>query len=248
MGTFEQARREEAEAIPWIGGPRGAQEQATLGRAQDDEITLLKEAVRMQAGPFTCPDDALDIIGKDFGIPRFPGEADGTAPTDATDPSTGSGYRGRLCNAWATWELAGTKAAIIASLHAFGFDDASVSIYEFFEWPTPDGWWSKFYVVLRSGGFFSVSPLLWGSFQWGEVTWGTTATTADIRQIVGQILKWKSAHSLPVKVVLWFDGEIWGPMVWGDSVWGGTSAAWRLANLWGNTIWGGFNWGNGTWT
>lgn len=202
---FREARREEAERIPWIGGPRGALEAETLGAAQDDEVNLLKDAVKAQAGPYSCPDDALDLVGDDLGIHRFPDEPNGTAPVGSTP---GSGYRGRLCKAWPTWEQSGTSIGVEASLKAYGFAD--VRVYEDFEGHFAQGeWYSRFWIVIGPDfGTLALDPL-YAPFTGGpETTGGSTATPAQVRQVKLQILKWKSGHSYPVMVILHFPGVI----------------------------------------
>lgn len=212
MGTFKQARREEIERIPWLGGnERGIGLAEALGASQDTETDLLKDTLLIACGPYTCHNDALDLIGNDMQIERFAGESNGTAP-DPTTGEGGSGYRGRLCAAWATWEKAGTELAIVDSLKAYGFLD--VAVYEDFEghWFLGD-WYSRFLVVIGPdfGRILGIdgaplAPLIAPFFT--PATGGSTASSAQILAVVRQILKWKSAHSYPVKVILRFGGAI----------------------------------------
>lgn len=240
MGSFEQARREEAEAIPWIGGDRGAREEAALGAAQDDELAILKNALRMQAGPYTCPDDALDLIGPDFDTPRLPGEANGAAPTAA---ETGSGLRGRICGAWDAAENGGLAAGIIAALRAYGIED--VRVIEDFEGTfAPGDWYSRFWVFL--GPAMPWTPLLLGSSECvlGTCTLGSTVgfffpyrVAPDVNEVKRLVLKHKSAHSYPVAVVLMFEttellgiNTTLGSMTLGA---GDDAAIWRIGKLFG---------------
>jgi hypothetical protein len=112
-GSFVGARLEE---VPdWALGPDGAALQTALGDDQDGAISGLEDAAKMSS-PFLCPDDALDIVGATFLLPRCPGEVNGTAPVGA---AAGAGYRGRLCGAWAAWQWAGTPTAVLSQLTTY---------------------------------------------------------------------------------------------------------------------------------
>jgi hypothetical protein len=63
-------------------------------------------------------------------------------------------------------------------------------------------------VVIGPGMPFA--PLLGGFVQSPDTTGGSTATPADVRSIVRQILKWKEPSSYPVKVILRFPDAILG--------------------------------------
>jgi hypothetical protein len=242
-----------AELAPSLNDDEGQAFARALGGAQDDELLLLRVAALCRLVAF-CPDDALDGVGAWLNIERFPGEVDGTAL-----PPTG--YRGRLLAAWETWAKAGSAQAIIDSLNGWGLPD--VAVFGTPEWPYIDpldpATWIKgsysniFPVIGPDFGSTGIGPQLWGSFNWGDpdMTWGSSATPAQIAQIEGQILKWKFASSLPVKVVLTFGGQfVWGvsefggPDTWGD-VGGESPCQWLMSNVWGaDMLWGEFNWGN----
>ncbi|MEP7123140.1 MAG: hypothetical protein ABJE95_19585 [Byssovorax sp.] len=194
---FKQGREETIARIPWLGNARGIAFEGTLGAEQDAELARLKDAARMSASPFLCPDDALDRMGADFDIERFDGEANGT---------TTSGYRGRLCAAWTTWQKAGSPQAVIDSLIAYGL--LEVAVVQDFEGNYFQGdMYNRFEV--RLGPHFGalgfqplVAPFIPDAE--GTITGGSTATLREIQAIKRQILKWKAAHSYPVRVALQF--------------------------------------------
>jgi hypothetical protein len=228
---FVAARLADLRPIRWLSGLWEGVAK-TLGAAQDEESATLKATVSMRVGPH-APDDILHLLAVNFGLPLFYNE-------------TFESLRGRIVEAFPTWEEAGLPEAIVRSLRAYGID--GVDVKHFADWPTPDNWFSKFYVVL------SVTPWItqrWGFFEWADSeTWGTSATAAEKNAVLGQVVFWKSPQSLPVSIINTFgDGLVWGVDVWGSTTWGGQSVIWPLANLWGAdwVKWGAFNWGNGKW-
>ncbi len=232
--TFVSVRL--AELRDPMNGPQAQALARALGSAQDDEMARLRVAALARL-PLYCPDDALDGVGRWLNIERFPSETD-----DA--------YRDRIKEAWATWKIAGSADAIVKSLQAYGITDVQVvSDYDFGS--THD--YSMFVVILGPDfGTLAFEEQTWGTFSWGDdSTWGSTATEEQRDQIIGQILKWKSAHSVPVFVCLDFGGGfIWGVSEWGDaSTWGDPDPClWYLANIWGESmVWGESVWGTGRW-
>jgi hypothetical protein len=219
-GSF--ARYREALLGPCNNGPEGRGYARGLGNVCDAQVDLLRLAALCRL-PTRCPDDALDHVGAWLQIPRFPGEPDGTLTT---------GYRGRLCAAWATWKKAGSAQAIIDSLHAYGFVD--VEVFTTCEqvnddgtivpaWPEHDGY-SDFWVLLGPD-FGTIAPpetQTWGEFTWGgQTVWSSTAALSLFQAVRGQVLKWKAAHAHPVRVIFYVDGFVWGPSLWGEGTWGG---------------------------
>lgn len=250
-GAFERCRL--GELPTFLDGPNGRGSARALGAQQDVEQAVLTDAVLMRYPP-RCPPDALDILGASSDLQRFPGEPDG-----AVIPP--SGYHGRLLARWETWKKAGSYAAIPASLNAYGLPDVLALGNP--EWPAYDpadpstwknGSYSNTHTVLGPGfGTTGIGPQLWGQFNWGDpdMTWGSTATPAQIAQIERQILKWKCATALPVSVILYFGGSfVWGLSEWGDGdTWGDVDGEspcqWLMSNVWGpDMMWGEFNWGN----
>jgi hypothetical protein len=229
---FVEARLADLRPIRWLSGLWEGVAK-TLGAAQDEESATLKAAVSMRVGPH-APDDILHLLAVNFGLPLFYSEEFAS-------------LRARISEAFPTWEEAGLPDAIIRSLNAFGVTDVTVKNWA--DWPTPDNWYSKFWVVLGPGMPWITQR--WGFFNWGDSeTWGTSATAAEINAVLGQVVFWKSPQSLPVAVINTFgDGLVWGVDAWGSTTWGGQSVVWPLANMWGEewVKWGSFNWGNGKW-
>jgi hypothetical protein len=184
--TFESNRL--AELPIFLNGPEGRALAAALGKAQDAEVALLRVAALSRL-PFWCPDDALDAVGTWLLLPRFPEEPNGTAPSNvgATD---GTRYRGRLCKAWPTWLVAGSKDAITESLKAWGLPDVAIENDYQASPPFAGRWWSRFRIKVGPG---------FGSFGWGA---GNDPTPDEQHQMVRQVLFWKWVHGLPVEIVL----------------------------------------------
>ncbi len=228
---FVEARLADLAPIRFLRGLWDGVAQV-MGAAQDEETATLKAAASMRS-PSHAPDDILPLLAFNFKIPLWGVE----------DPSR---LRARIAAAFPTWEEAGLPQAIIRSLTAYGLE--LVQVFNYADWPTPDEWFSKFYVV--GSGTMPWGEQTWGEWNWGEQTWGTTAEPDDIRQTLGQIVFWKSPQSLPVAFINNFGtGMVWGLHVWGEQTWGGATVLWPLANLWGaNWVkWGAFKWGNGRW-
>jgi hypothetical protein len=203
-GGFEQYDQDQLR-IPHRG-PTGLALAAAIGREQDNELSLLRVALRSRT-PWTCPDDALDALGAWYRLPRYPGEPNGTAPS-APVATDGTGYRSRLCNAWETWEKAGSAEGLEDQIRA-AFPGLDVRIYTTDEGcfgPDPRGSYSRFWIFLGPNyGGTGIRELLLGSFTLGgTTTLGTTATRAQIVLLKKVILRWKATHGYPVKVVLLF--------------------------------------------
>jgi hypothetical protein len=97
---------------PPLAGPQGETWETALGSVQDGELALLRVAALSRL-PARCPDDALDLCGQAFELPRYPGE-------------TNDGYRARLQNAFPAYTEGGSEQAIIDQLHAYGVADVRV--------------------------------------------------------------------------------------------------------------------------
>jgi len=180
----------------WLRGPNAQAFLGLLGEEKDLALVDLREAVKAR-WPGIGPPSALALQGQGFDIERFPGETD-------------EEYTGRLSKAWETHTLAGTKAAIVASLRAYGVQD--VEVIEDCEGSfAPGSWYSRFWVVLGPDfGALALEPLRM-PFALGSRTLGTTATPDQVRAIKRQILKWKDTHGYPVGVILRFgDAPILG--------------------------------------
>lgn len=103
--------------LPPPFGPKGRAFMAKVGTRMDAILRLFWDAV--YAGfPDWAPDDALDVIGAELGLPRSPDEPQAT-------------YAARLREVWPTWEGdntritgkgggAGSRRGILLALKALG--------------------------------------------------------------------------------------------------------------------------------
>jgi len=173
----------------WLRGPNAQAFLVLLGAEKDDKVGELRAAIKAR-WPGIGPPDALGLQGQGFDIERFPGESDEL-------------YTARLQRAWETHRLAGTAAAVVESLHAYGIPD--VQIVE--DWGgefAPGDWYSRFWVVLGPNFGTSGIETLTMPFKLGTATLGTTATPDQVRAIKRQVLRWKDTHGLPVRIILRF--------------------------------------------
>jgi hypothetical protein len=208
-GSFVASRQ--AEIAPHAAGDDGLALQGALGRDEDAAVVELEDVLRM-FNPFTCPNDALDAVGAKYGLPRYDGEPNGAAPT-SLGGTDGSGYRGRLCNAWDAWGWAGTANAVTDQLLAYGFGDVLIlPVWQFpapFHPETSGANYSSFYVFITDMGSTGIQPLTLGSWTLGDSgsVLGSTMTAAQLGAVKRIVLKWKSPHGLPIKIFLVFPGQ-----------------------------------------
>jgi hypothetical protein len=226
-GTFEGARL--GELPPYLDGVQGRGIVRVLGRAQDVEQAKLTDAVLIRY-PLRTPIDALDHLGASSNIERFTGEPNGT-------PVPPTNYHGRLVGRWDTWIKAGSAQGIIDSLNYYGIADVTVAQ----DWQTgivPGAWYSRFDVIL--GPTLPYTPMILGVWVLGESgTLGSSATVLEVKAIKRQILKWKSAHSYPVRIILDFgavaassvDAVVYAASGFGPDA--GDMAVWHLGKLFG---------------
>lgn len=233
-GSFADARVEEL--APWLAGPNGIGFTRGLGVGEDREVRLLEGAM-LQWSPYTCGDDALDLLGTWFGLPRYPEEPNGIAP--ATPGAKGTGYRGRLCNAWEAWIWAGTKRAIVEQIGvAFG---CSVEVFADDEgafWG-PSVCYSRFRVRIGTKlGSLTTTSFVIGEGIIGSTPIGGPHLSATQRQTMKNIiLRWKGAHGYAVDILIWISG---GPPIGegeiGHMVIGGESEQIWIGRLIGKNV------------
>lgn len=168
-------------------GPEGLAWAAAVGGAQDAELQKLRTAALCRL-PQYVPDDGLDECGKGFVLPRFPGEAN-------------AAYRGRLVQAFAAYKIAGSAAAIITQLQAAGFGD----VFLLPVWQSP----APFDPEVATTNYAEFYVFLGPSFGSTGIT--TSMTGAQVALVTGVVLKWKSAHSVPIKIVLQTSGTAGAP-------------------------------------
>ncbi len=206
--------------------PEGEAWATGMGSVQDDEAALLRTAA-LSGLPQYCPDDALDYVGGWMAIPRLDGEVNGTLTT---------GYRGRLCNAFPIWKLAGAPQSVIDSLVAYGIED--VQVYLDYEGAyMPGDWYSRFWVGL--GPTMPWTPMRLGVWVLGEPgTLGSSATVDEVRAVKKNVLQWKDVRGYPVAVVLNFLGiepPVGVDATLGASIIGGGSqfVSWKMGKIYG---------------
>lgn len=147
------------------------------------------------------PDDAVPYHAAERDLEQYSGE-------------TVDAWRERLGRAWDQWEQAGREDGMVAQLTrslqgtAPGFD--AIDIYEQWDWGSVSGTQSSRIWVILGDGVESLpwEPMTLGSFTLGDgSTLGSTATRAEVVELVRIARKWKSAHSYLMGVILVFPGQ-----------------------------------------
>lgn len=218
MGSFEFQRQ--SKLPPWLDDEAGRAFVGVPGAMQDAELRRLKDGV-LARFPLDAPDDALDALGRNFQLERYPGEAD-------------AAYRGRLAAAWEAWTWAGTKRGVAAALEGYGIAD--VAIREDWEGTFAEGeQYSRFWVFL--GPDLPWDALELGEFELGgSETLGSTATAAEIAQVKRLVLKWKSSHGYPVRIVLAFEDVALLDFLSLPFTLGGDDTSWVLGRTMADTL------------
>lgn len=145
--------------------------------------------------PSTTPVDGVPHVAAERHLEQYPSES-----LDA--------WRERIGRAWSQWHQGGRNDAIVYQLERWGIGHVEVREHHDFGHVPGDGN-ARFVVILGDGadaGSLPFSPLTMPFVLGPEVTLGSTATPAEVRQIRGVIRKWKSSHSLLVAVILRFVG------------------------------------------
>lgn len=180
-------------------GPVGLALAGAVGEQQDAELALLRTAV-LSWSPVRCPADALPMLGHALQIERYAADTDDS-------------YRARLVAAWETWAEAGAATSIETQIRAFGIPDVRVYTQADDRWRAGpgDGEFSHFDVACGPDfGDLYVHPLTCGSWTCGDEhsVCGTTMTRAQIVALKRIILKWKSAHGYPVRLILIYSDAV----------------------------------------
>lgn len=129
------------------------------------------------------PDDVLPLVGKERGMPRYPGE-------------TPAQYRARLLDAWNAYTFAGAEQTIVAQFAHAGYPGTVITFDAAALGPNGEAapYWSQFWVTFPfSSGHPVTSPgPTWGSFNYGDGTvYGLGVTVAFYQLIHGIVRKWK---------------------------------------------------------
>ncbi|ADH63805.1 hypothetical protein Mesil_1930 [Allomeiothermus silvanus DSM 9946] len=116
-------------APPWLQGPRGHALLAGWGQALDQHASLLTTAILARFVQ-QAPEDALNLLGAERGLGRYPEEALGT-------------WRDRVLGAWEFWRWSGTEFGMRTALAQLGYDAAVVPV-----WTYDATRWSEFDVYI----------------------------------------------------------------------------------------------------
>lgn len=178
-------------APPWLRGNWGEKLVQAFAIVFDSIVEANFEAGA--AGTLdapTFPHEALEYIGHERLVERYPAESDAT-------------YKARVKGAWESWQQAGTRH-LVRELAAAGFT-ATIKLTYDWNWDSAVGegggpWWSRFWTVIT---VHSWAPVYWGaSRRWGEGVWGCDASQPEAETLLRIIRKWKPAHMFPITVVV----------------------------------------------
>ncbi len=235
-----------------LRGPNGLAWARAQGLLKDSLVARTRESVYLgvvvdpEGRGRVCPADALSRHGADTALERAPLES-------------AASYRTRLAAVWDVWGWAGTHYGYASALALTSAKVRGARFVTQHQWSPPDGQtalWSRFWVVVYTGalawGRFTLGPwatwgelaspftfLVWGAWAWGDGTWGTSATAAQLSELRAALAKWKNARDRVPELVV-TDGELWGlpGRVWGAWVWGATVVRYTLPLVWGAWAWG----------
>lgn len=210
---------------PFLDDAVGRAWQRTLGRLMDESFARVYEA-RLARFPTDAPSDGLQYIAAERGVERAIGEAE-------------SDYREVLRRAWELWRIAGSQDVHKYNLGRMGCQNVIIVRRREFSGvapgPTPyvtafaRDVWAQFDVILEN-------PMPWRlrywdpSDRWGTGVWGTTATSAQLAQVVRLLRTFRAGHDTPTYLWMHFGGgSLWGIGAWGPPrVWGGAGPVQRL--------------------
>ncbi len=145
-----------------------------------------------------APASALATLGRERLLERYP-----TMTDDA--------YRAYLLAAWEVWPGGGTEGGLLAAFNAALPGPLYSVVDQADDPPVPFSGWNAFYVVIDA-------PLPWSRWQYGDghhwgdtgLTWGSTATPAEIAFLRALAKKWKGGHNHLQGFIL----DLAGDLVW----------------------------------
>jgi len=189
----------ELATAPWTG-PVGEAYAGTLcGIANDVMIEAASRAMQSallypvtpRAETFEQPPEAIDALGRDALLLRYPGE------------NAYTGLRPRVRGKWAFWRQ-GIKSALLAELSAAGYPGAQVKVpNDFTPRPAPTSEWSRFWIsfpagthpVTGTGGFiFNTASATMGSSRLGPAGINTPTGETYLRQLKNVLARMKPAQ------------------------------------------------------
>lgn len=150
------------------------------------------------------PPDALPLVGSERSMPRYGAETDLI-------------YRGRLHGAWDAWLFAGTAEGegdqgVAGQLSAAGYPNVTIlnNFHWDFEWPKDPVNWSRFVVVIEQPHPFTSWAYGSGPAYGGVMTYGCSATQAQVLEIKAIVRKWRDGHSVNPWIYIVLDHEYYG--------------------------------------
>jgi hypothetical protein len=116
-------------APPWLQGPKGKALLAGWGQGLDEFASLAATGVLARWAAL-APEDALNRLGAERGLTRYPGES-----LEA--------WRTRVLGAWEFWRWSGTEYGMGLALAQLGYNSAIVAV-----WTYDTTRWSEFDIYL----------------------------------------------------------------------------------------------------
>lgn len=187
----------------WLRGKWGRAWAAALGATMDGLVQLAHEAALARFARH-APKDALEELGRDRSIQRYPRELEST-------------YRNRLAGAFATHVKGGTEQGVVDQLAIMGY---AAQWIRNAQWVV-DGnsgkiahYWARFWVLISNADTAGWgAPLVCGGGAIcgdGSLS-GVTGTTSDeVSRIFSTIRKWQPSACQLVSVIALVSGHVAG--------------------------------------
>jgi len=116
-------------APPWLQQERGRALLAGWGQALDEYASLAATGLLARWAAI-APEDALNLLGTERGLTRYPGESL-------------EGWRTRVLGAWEFWQWSGTEYGLAVALSQLGYASAIVPV-----WTYDTARWSEFDIYI----------------------------------------------------------------------------------------------------
>lgn len=196
-----------ANAPPWVAGENGSLWNRVLGIVKDAISTTARTAVSQRFASLAHIASLVDLLADRNLDPAW--------------RETETSVRERIKQAWATWQLAGTKAGLSKAIELAGYTN-----YEIIE-QTEDGsigWW-QFYVDIRAPFPWTDTHLSDGIWDapgvWGDGgSWAEDMPAPDLSRLRLAVRKWKGLHAECICIRIIHSGETYDetapPGTWDD--------------------------------